>query len=46
MRDTRRNLRRAGNQKSLTDSDSRLMPANGRMDVCYNVQTAVDGHSP
>jgi transposase len=29
-------------QKSLTDSDSRLMLANGKMDVCYNVQTAVD----
>jgi hypothetical protein len=29
-------------QKSLTDGDSRLMPANGKMDVCYNVQTAVD----
>jgi transposase len=30
-------------QKSLTDSDSRLMMANGKMDVCYNVQSAVDG---
>jgi len=29
-------------QKSLTDPDSRLMLANGKMDVCYNVQTAVD----
>jgi transposase len=29
-------------QKSLTDSDSRLMMANGKLDVCYNVQTAVD----
>jgi len=29
-------------QKSLTDPESRLMPANGKMDVCYNVQTAVD----
>ena len=29
-------------QKSLTDSDSRLMMANGKMDVCYNVQTVVD----
>jgi transposase len=29
-------------QKSLTDGESRLMPANGKMDVCYNVQTAVD----
>ena len=29
-------------QKSLTDGDSRLMRANGKMDVCYNVQTAVD----
>jgi transposase len=30
-------------QKSLTDPDSRLMPSNGKMDVCYNVQTVVDG---
>jgi len=29
-------------QISLTDPDSRLMPNNGKMDVCYNVQTAVD----
>ena len=29
-------------QKSLTDGDSRLMRANGKMEVCYNVQTAVD----
>jgi len=29
-------------QKSLTDGDSRLMQANGKMEVCYNVQTAVD----
>ena len=29
-------------QISLTDSESRLMPCNGKMDVCYNVQTAVD----
>jgi transposase len=29
-------------QKSLTDPDSRLMMANGKLDVCYNVQTAVD----
>ena len=32
-------------QKSLTDSDSRLMMANGKMDVCYNVQTAVDAEN-
>ena len=25
-------------QKSLTDPESRLMPCNGKMDVCYNVQ--------
>ena len=31
-----------GSQKSLTDPDSRLMKANGKMEVCYNVQTAVD----
>ena len=29
-------------QKSLTDPDSRLMTSYGKMDVCYNVQTAVD----
>ena len=29
-------------QKSLTDGDSRLMKANGKMEVCYNVQAAVD----
>jgi hypothetical protein len=29
-------------QKSLTDPDSRLMLSNGKMEVCYNVQTAVD----
>jgi hypothetical protein len=37
-------LERSGeSQKSLTDEDSRLMAANGKMEVCYNVQTAVDG---
>lgn len=36
-------LRESGNtQKSLTDPDSRLMMANGKLDVCYNIQTAVD----
>ena len=29
-------------QKSLTDSESRLMHGKGKSDVCYNVQTAVD----
>jgi len=29
-------------QKSLTDPDSRLMMANGKMDICYNVQTVTD----
>ena len=29
-------------QKSLTDPDSRQMQGNGKMDICYNVQTAVD----
>jgi DNA-binding protein H-NS len=29
-------------QKSLTDSESRLMMSNGKTDVCYNVQSAVD----
>jgi hypothetical protein len=32
-------------QKSLTDPESRLMKNNGRLDVCYNVQTAVDSKS-
>ena len=37
-------LKRTGEtQKSMTDKDSRLMKGNGKMDVCYNVQTAVDG---
>ncbi|MCL2493713.1 MAG: transposase, partial [Clostridiales bacterium] len=36
-------LARSGEtQKSLTDPDSRLMKGNGKLDVCYNVQTAVD----
>jgi hypothetical protein len=36
-------LERTGEtQKSLTDADSRLMVANGKMEVCYNVQTVVD----
>jgi transposase len=36
-------LRQTGEkQKSLTDSQSRLMHGNGKTDVCYNVQTAVD----
>ena len=37
-------LERTGEkQKSLTDGDSRLMTTNSaKMDVCYNVQTAVD----
>ena len=29
-------------QKSLTDSDSRRMTANGKADIYYNIQTAVD----
>jgi uncharacterized protein with PhoU and TrkA domain len=29
-------------QLSLTDPDSRLMLANGKMDVCFNIQSAVD----
>lgn len=32
-------------QKSLTDQDSRLMMANGKLDVCYNVQTSVDSRN-
>jgi len=36
-------LERTGEtQKSLTDPDSRLMLSNGKMDICYNVQTAFD----
>jgi len=36
-------LRETGEkQKSLTDPESRLMHSNGKKDVCYNVQTAVD----
>jgi transposase len=29
-------------QLSLTDPDSRLMPTGGKMDVCFNIQSAVD----
>ena len=29
-------------QKSLTDKDSRRMKNNGSLDICYNVQSAVD----
>jgi hypothetical protein len=36
-------LARSGEtQKSLTDGDNRLMMSNDKMEVCYNVQTAVD----
>ena len=40
-------LERTGEkQKSLTDEDSRLMTTNSaKMDVCYNVQTAVDAQN-
>ena len=39
-------LERSGeSQKSLTDPDSRLMLNNGKMDVCYNIQTAVDAEN-
>lgn len=30
-------------QKTLTDPDSRRMKNNGALDICYNVQSAVDG---
>lgn len=30
-------------QKSLIDKDSRRMKNNGSLDICYNVQTVVDG---
>ena len=33
-------------QKSLTDADSRLMKANDKMDVCYNVQAAAVASAP
>src|SRR5215212_6914166 len=37
-------LRQSGAQEiSLTDPDSRLMSVGQGLDVCYNVQTAVDG---
>ena len=32
-------------QKSITDPESRLMKNNGKLAVCYNVQTAVDSKS-
>jgi len=32
-------------QKALTDSESRLMPNNGKMEVCYNIQTVVDAEN-
>ena len=36
-------LKQSGeSQKSLTDPDSRKMLNNGKMDICYNVHTAVD----
>ena len=37
-------LKESGRQEiSLTDADSRLMSVGQGLDVCYNVQTAVDG---
>lgn len=39
-----REIRESGDtQKSLTDPDSRLMMSNGKMEVCFNIQAAVDG---
>lgn len=36
-------MKETGNtQKSLTDPEARLMKNNGKLEVCYNVQTAVD----
>jgi len=36
-------IRESGDtQIALTDPESRLMMSNGKMDVCYNIQTAVD----
>lgn len=32
-------------QKSLTDTDSRRMKNNGSLDICYNVQSAVDAQN-
>lgn len=32
-------------QKSLTDPDSRRMKNNGSLDICYNVQSVVDGQN-
>jgi transposase len=38
---------RGESRKSLSDGDSRLLLTKGKMDVYYNVQTAVDGkHKP
>ena len=31
-----------GREISLTDPDSRMMMSHGRLEICYNVQTAVD----
>ncbi len=40
----REELRAEGvEQKTLTDPDSRRMKNNGAMDICYNVQAAIDG---
>ena len=32
-------------QKSITDPGASLMKNNGKLDVCYNTQTAVDSKS-
>ncbi len=40
----REELRTEGlEQKTLTDPDSRRMKNNGALDICYNVQAAIDG---
>ncbi len=42
----REELRAEGiEQKTLTDPDSRRMKNNGAMDICYNVQAAIDGRN-
>lgn len=38
-------IRNNETQKSLTDPESKLMKNNGKLDVCFNIQTAVDSKS-
>jgi hypothetical protein len=46
MKHTLKNWNGAGRHKNrMPYPDSRLMAANGKMEVCYNVQTAVDAQN-